>query len=273
MVVALVALFVAMSGTTFAVTKLPRRSVGSAQLKKGAVHTENIAKGAVTASRLAKGLTATSGTAGASGPSAPVIVNQNLPSDGVAYADKAGWADNAGRADRATVADKATSATGADSATSATSAANAGWASDADRLDGHDSSYFLTRSTFVDLPRFSLTDGQTKVILTSGPFKYTARCDVNNGGVDSAEILISTTESHSAGDGYVISPDFSSSSPESARQYAYVEAQTRQPGFKAQNDGTAIAPGGGEVRSTVWYVGVNLFGTTNRCYFGGLAII
>jgi hypothetical protein len=43
--------------------------------------------------------------------------------------------------------------------------------------------------------------------------------------------------------------------------------------FKAQNDGTALAMGGSEVRSTVWYVGVNLFNTTKICYFGGHAII
>jgi hypothetical protein len=272
MVVALVALFVAMGGTTYAVTKLPSRSVGSLQLKKGAVRSENIAKGAVTASKLSKGLVA-SAPAGGSGPAAPPIVNQNLPSDGVAYAAKAGWADNAGKAERADQADTAGTAASAANATRAGSATSAAWAGNADTLDGRDSSFFLSRSTLVDLPRFTLTDGQTKVVLTSGPFKYTARCEINSAGIDSAEILISTTDSHSASDGYTIAPDFSSSSPESARRYAYVEAPTRQPGFKGQNDGTAIAPGGGEVRSTVWYVGVNLFNTTNRCYFGGFAII
>lgn len=272
MIVALVALFVAMGGTTYAVTKLPKRSVGSLQLKKGAVRSENIAKGAVTLSKLGKGLTAAA-PAGPAGPSAPVIVNQELPSDGVAYAAKAGWADNAGKAERATQADRATTATSAASASTAGSATSAGSAGDADKLDGRDSSSFLSRSTVMDLPRFTLTDGQTRVILTSGPFKFTARCEINNLGIDSAEILISTTESHGASDGYAISPDLSGSTPESERQYAYVEAPNKQPGFKAQNDGTAIAAGGAEVRSTVWYVGVNLFNNTNRCYFGGLAIL
>src|SRR5437763_12617622 len=107
MIVALVALFVAMGGTTYAVTKLPKRSVGSLQLKKGAVHRENIAAGAVTPSKLAKGLVAPPPVpAGPAGPTAPVIVTQEIPSDSVAYAARAGWADNAGRADRATFADK-----------------------------------------------------------------------------------------------------------------------------------------------------------------------
>jgi hypothetical protein len=274
MVVALIALFVAMGGTTYAVTKLPNRSVGSLQLKKGAVRSENIAKGAVTLSKLSKGLVGTAAKpSGPAGPTQPVIVNQDLPSDGVAYAVKAGWADNAGKADRASQADRATSADRATTAGSAGSATSAASAADADKLDGKDASYFLSRSTLVDLPRFTLSDGQSRVILTSGPFKYTARCDINSGGVDSADIFVATTENHSAFDGDDINPDMSSSSPESSRHHAHAEGPTGKPVFKAEDDGTAVAPGGSEVRSITWYIGVNLFNTTGRCYFGGFAIV
>jgi hypothetical protein len=273
MIVALIALFVAMGGTTYAVTKLPKRSVGTLQLKKGAVRSENIAKGAVTVSKLSKGLVGTATPSGPAGPTQPVIVNQDLPSDGVAYALKAGWADNAGKADRAALADRATIADKATTATSASSATSAGSAADADKLDGKDSSSFLSRSTLVDLPRITLTDGQSRVILTSGPFKYTARCDINSGGVDSVDIFVSTTESHSAFDGDDINPDMSSSSSESSRHHAHAEGPTGKPLFKAEDDGTAVAPGGSEVRSITWYVGANLFNTTGRCYFGGFAII
>ena len=54
MIVALIALFVAMGGTTYAVTRLPKRSVGPAQLKKDAVRTRNIKARNVTRSRIAK---------------------------------------------------------------------------------------------------------------------------------------------------------------------------------------------------------------------------
>jgi hypothetical protein len=54
MIVALVALFVAMGGTTYAVKRLPKRSVGSAQLKKNAVRTRNIKARNVTRSKIAK---------------------------------------------------------------------------------------------------------------------------------------------------------------------------------------------------------------------------
>ena len=63
-------------------------------------------------------------------------------------------------------------------------------------------------------------------------------------------------------------------SPASDRIYAHVESTpTGKPAFKAQDDGTSVAPGGGEVRSTVWYVGINIFNKPGHCFFGGYAII
>jgi hypothetical protein len=194
MVVALVALFVAMGGTTFAVTKLPRRSVGSAELKRGAVRKENLATGAVTAAKLAKGLVSKA-PAGPGSTGAPPIVHEVIPSDGVAYALKAGYADKAGKADRAKLADRATLADSATSATSATSAGSAGTAANADTLDGRDSSYFLSRSTFVNIPRSEFGPGQTSDLMI-GPFKFTERCRINPAGVGSADVLISTTQNH-----------------------------------------------------------------------------
>ena len=53
LVVASIALFVALSGTSYAVTQLPRNSVGTVQLKSGSVTTGKIAKGAVSNVKLA----------------------------------------------------------------------------------------------------------------------------------------------------------------------------------------------------------------------------
>ena len=52
-VLALVALFVALGGTSYAALSIPANSVGSKQLKKNAVTTKKIKNGAVTASKLA----------------------------------------------------------------------------------------------------------------------------------------------------------------------------------------------------------------------------
>jgi hypothetical protein len=74
MSVALVALFVALSGTSYAAFALPKNSVGTKQLKKGAVTTSKIKKRAVTASKInTSGLTVPNAvhanTAGSAAPS------------------------------------------------------------------------------------------------------------------------------------------------------------------------------------------------------------
>lgn len=50
---AFAALFVALGGTAFAVSKVPRNSVGPAQLKRGAVKTQDISRAAVTRHKIA----------------------------------------------------------------------------------------------------------------------------------------------------------------------------------------------------------------------------
>lgn len=52
--VALLALLIALGGTTYAALKLPASSVGTRQLKPGAVTTGRLHRGAVTGSRIAK---------------------------------------------------------------------------------------------------------------------------------------------------------------------------------------------------------------------------
>jgi hypothetical protein len=68
-VVSSLALFIALGGTSYAVTQLPRNSVGSRQLKANAVSSGKIRNGAVERSDLAaSALTTARGPRGASGP-------------------------------------------------------------------------------------------------------------------------------------------------------------------------------------------------------------
>src|SRR4051794_4561268 len=55
LVIALLALFVALGGTGYAALKLPKNSVSSKQLRKGAVHTSDIAANAVTGAKVKGG--------------------------------------------------------------------------------------------------------------------------------------------------------------------------------------------------------------------------
>ena len=83
LVIAFVALFVALGGTGYAALALPKNSVDSKQIKRGAVNTSEIANNAVTGAKVRRGsLTASDfrtsslprgerGPAGAAGPTGP----------------------------------------------------------------------------------------------------------------------------------------------------------------------------------------------------------
>jgi hypothetical protein len=113
--IALVALFVAVGGTTYAATSLPANSVGTRQLRSGAVTTRTLHAGAVTGSKVApNSLTGTQ------------INSTTLGT--VPSAAHAAAADRATRADRATNADHA---------------ANADHATNSDELAGSPASTYL----------------------------------------------------------------------------------------------------------------------------------
>jgi hypothetical protein len=253
MVVATIALFIAMSGTTYAVTKLPKNSVGSTQLRANAVQTSDIKDGAVTASKLANGA---------------------LPGQTAAAPDRVGYADRAGFASRSDAADRATFA---DSAGRSTSATGAGFADNADRLDGKDSSAFLPRGLVVEVQRFSLTDGQQREVLHHGPFTVTAHCDTNvttpSGVIDSADMLVSATQENSVMDGFTLNPDLDPDDPPSERVLISVSPPDGTPDFESSADGTLVAPDGTEIRSAVLHAGVNIHGQPNKCFFGGFFVI
>jgi hypothetical protein len=104
--IALLALFVALGGTTYAATSLPKNSVGAKQLKKNAVTNPKIANGAVTGAKIAN-----NSVKGAD------VLESSL--------GKVPSASNADNATHATSADTATSATSASSATNATTVGGA----------------------------------------------------------------------------------------------------------------------------------------------------
>ena len=262
LLVASLALFVALGGTTWAVTAPGKRSVGSVQLKKGAVRNENFAKGAVTSSKLSAGLTAaTAAKRDVAGFRAATP-----------YAVSAGYADRAGGADSAALADRATTVGTVAIATSAKTAANVSWSADADKLDGNDSSSLFAKSTLIEIPRLTLGNGETREILTRGPFTLTARCFIDRVAADDADVLISTTQAHSAFSGFYDNPDLSPTSVESTRSVAGVDGPTGLPQFEASAYGTAVAPDGSEIRSFVLYTGLNLFAQPGTCTFGGIVI-
>lgn len=106
--VSILSLFVALGGTSYAVTQLPRNSIGTAQLKKNAVTGAKVMDGSL------------------SGTDIDVSTLGTVPAAASATtAGTATRAETAGRADSAASADTATTAGSATTATSATNATNA----------------------------------------------------------------------------------------------------------------------------------------------------
>jgi hypothetical protein len=283
MVVALVALFVAMGGTGYAVTKLPRRSVGPAQLRKNAVRSEHIKAGAITTAKLAKStlssLRSPVAAPSLAGGSSATTTSSATP-DHVAYADKAGLADRATRADHATLADRATSADVAAATDTAAVADRAKLADNASALGGMSAADFLASDTIRWIPPFTIGDGTTKEatkdLLKVGPFTLTARCipSRNSPGTGNpeeiADIIISTTQAKAAFDGDDLLGSLDPNDNIENRQFVNTAGVPGEPRFEASSDGLAIGPDGVlYIKGSYLFGGINIGGQTNKCRFGG----
>jgi hypothetical protein len=131
-VIATLALFCALGGVGYAAARLPRNSVGTKQIKKGAVSAAKIRAGAVTAAKIRDGAV--------TGAKVSVSTLATVPSaakaEEASRAASAAFATAAGRAESAASAVEARHADSADSASEATHAQSATTAGDAERLGG-----------------------------------------------------------------------------------------------------------------------------------------
>ena len=117
--VSTLALFIALGGTSYAVTSLPAASVGTAQLRNGAVSASKLRAHAVDAAAVA----------------ANSLTGAQIDESSLGVVPHAALADSATSAKTAGTAKTATSATTADTATSATTADTAGTAVTADNAN------------------------------------------------------------------------------------------------------------------------------------------
>ena len=275
MIVAMIALFVAMGGTGYAVSKLPKGSVGSAQIRKSAVRAKHIKAGSITKAKLAQSTLSALRAPAPAGVSGPVTSSaapdragyseKSGHSDTARYAEKAGYADKAGHSDTAALADKAGSLDAAAAAAIAAQAANtviAGLPSNGN-----------TSMRWVE--QFTIGAGQ-KEMLKVGPFTLTARCTLNAtiGGVagqDQADIIISTTQAKSAFDGDDLLGSLDPGDNIETRQFVNTEASPAGTArFEASSDGLAIG-GDGKlyIKGSYLSAAVNINGEAGKCKFGG----
>ena len=275
MIVAMLALFVAMGGTGYAVSKLPKGSVGPAQIRKSAVRSQHIKTGSITAAKLAKStLSALRGGTGAPAGTQGPVTSSGAP-DSVAYADRAGVAEKALLADKALAADKAALADNATNATNATNAGHASTAGNASALGGRSAAEFLDSDTIRWIAPFTIGEG-TKEMLKVGPFTLTARCIIDStidgiANQDQADIIISTTQAKSAFDGDDLLGSLDPGDNIETRQFVntvpIVHGSAR---FEASSDGLAIGGDGVVyIKGSYLFASMNVNGQAEKCKFGG----
>jgi hypothetical protein len=124
LIVATVALVVAMAGTTYAATQLPKNSVGAKQLKKDSVTGAKVKNGSLTGSDI--DIASLGNVPSASNSERANLADRALTADSVGTAKTAQNADHAATAAHATTADTASEADHATSATSAETIPQAG---------------------------------------------------------------------------------------------------------------------------------------------------
>jgi hypothetical protein len=166
-VMSTVAVFVALGGGAYAALSVPRNSVGTQQLKNGAVSSAKLKSGAVTNNKLASGAVTALKVARNSLTGAQI----NAATLGVVPS-----------ASHASTADSAANAT---AATNATNAVHANTAGDASTLGGISSSAFIHGSGQVIVGRRELNNGTpaTTLVDVAGVGSVTTDCNAGAGSL------------------------------------------------------------------------------------------
>jgi hypothetical protein len=138
----------------------------------------------------------------------------------------------------------------------------------------------ISEGTLPGLPRlvkpFNLTNGQSKLMVKSGPLKRRATCAINVGGNDTARILISTTQDNSSFDANDETDDLDTTTPGDNRDFGPdVSVATGTTEVEANvSDGVAIAPSGRTIQLVSAFSAVNApFAPTGTCSFSGSFVV
>jgi hypothetical protein len=125
-------------------------------------------------------------------------------------------------------------------------------------------------SEVTNIPAISLTNGLTRTIYEEGAITLQAKCIINVGGFDRARILVFSDEDGTAFDGQTSNTNLTAASAENDRLLAEANTNvTTTPSIDQESDGMIMTPSGA-VYAGLLVTGVNLFGQTGTCHFGGM---
>lgn len=147
-VIAYLALFVALGGTAFAASQLPKNSVGTKQLKSNAVTTAKIKNGAVTGAKIADS----------------TVTGANVAESTLGRVPSAGTAESAATAAHAANATKAGHASTAGDASSLGGIPSSGFLRTSDVFFGSSTTKITFEATIVEVP------GRFRIKTMIGPY-------------------------------------------------------------------------------------------------------
>jgi hypothetical protein len=232
--VGLLALFVALGGTSYAASR-----ISGASLKDRSVAGRKLKKGAVTRKELSL--------------------------------RKLGRLPSAERAHRATLATSATRARSAARATRAITATFASGAENSNRLQGFGPSAFLPATRVRSTSMFYANNGQTLNVFSAPPFTVSVSC-VNTSPDDSAAWRISSSQPHMAFYGDQ-GQSFDVGAANYVVEAIKVARAHGDPGqLTTLRDGVFVTPSGASLTLHA-YAAVNLPGHAGQCAFSGYAVV
>ena len=138
-------------------------------------------------------------------------------------------------------------------------------------LGGQPASAFTSNQDVVRVPPFQLTAGQTREIASvPGSLSLTARCRIDVGNNDIADVIAATAENASILDAKDHLASFNPATAEGGREWLTVTAANKALDVGSL-DGVMAAPSGHSLSGRVW-AGVNVFGGAGKCTFGAVLI-
>jgi hypothetical protein len=235
LVVSIIALVAALGGTSYAAFSLPKNSVGSKQLKNNAVTTKKIKNGAVTGSKIA---------------------NNTITGSRIANNTITGSKINL------STLGTVPSANHANSANFATTAGNA------NALQGHGASDFVSSGTLVRYHLLLSPGAPDAVVDRDGALSIVAHCAATG---PEADLYVRTTLDHSSMDAWDQNNDFGPAN--TTVNWGAPENGSGGPVYEANvSDGVAVAPDGSAIYLVSTADGYNIGSAPGKCIFAGAEV-
>jgi hypothetical protein len=250
--ISLLALFVALGGSSYAAVK-----IGSAQIKNNSIKSTDVKNRSLRGVDL-RNSTVTAGKVRNNSLRGTDLRNLSVGGVDLAAGSVTGDKIAPNAVDGSKVADNALGGSDVDEG----SLGQVPTAGNALQLGGRGPESFESASRTIRLGLIRLGDGDTRELARVGPLTFTGICDLDNGGSDSATISVTTTQNNSA-----VDPGDEDLDVGETTNIVTASDSANTPNFNEPDETTAAAPDGTIVGGNTLFAGVNVL--DSECVVGG----